>query len=114
MHLDATRIPSSDTFRQLIRAYRETGAKRVYVTEFDIDFSNFRGEETEKQALKVRAYGEMLRVALEENIDGFAMFGFTGAAAWHPDGLIFDQIYRPEAAYYAIISELLRYAQTKK
>ncbi len=106
MHLNANRIPSSEVFRQLIRAYRNLGIK-VYITEFDIDFGDFRGSTEDKQLLKAKVYGDMLRVAIEEQVDGFAMFGFSGIAAWHPDGLIFDEESQPTVAFYSVASVLL-------
>ncbi len=66
MHLDANNIPSPEIFRQLIEMYKQLGVK-VYVTEFDIDFSNFKGTEADKQILKAKVYGKMLDVALQEN-----------------------------------------------
>jgi endo-1,4-beta-xylanase len=106
MHLNASRIPSPEVFRQLIRAYRNLGIK-VYITEFDIDFGDFRGSTQDKQLLKAKVYGDMLRVAIEEQVDGFAMFGFSGIAAWHPDGLIFDEKSQPTIAFYSVASVLL-------
>ena len=90
MHLNASMIPSPEVFRQLIKTYKNLGVK-VYITEFDIDFGDFHGSTQDKQLLKTKVYRDMLRVAIEEQVDGFAMFGFSGIAAWHPDGLIFDE-----------------------
>jgi endo-1,4-beta-xylanase len=106
MHLNANRIPSPEVFRQLIRAYKNLGIK-VYITEFDIDFGDFRGSTQDKQLLKAKVYGDMLRVAIEEQVDGFAMFGFSGIAAWHPDGLILDEKSQPTIAFYSVASVLL-------
>jgi endo-1,4-beta-xylanase len=111
MHLNANNIPSPEVFRELIRTYKKLGI-RVYITEFDIDFGDFRGSIQDKQLLKAEVYRNMLRVAMEEEVDGFAMFGFSGVAAWHPDGLIFDENSQPTAAFYAVASEL--YQQTIK
>jgi len=107
MHLNANNIPSPEVFRELIRTYKKLGV-RVYITEFDIDFEDFRGSIEDKQLLKAKVYRNMLRVAMEEEVDGFAMFGFSGVAAWHPDGLIFDENSQPTAAFYAVASELYR------
>jgi len=106
MHLNANRIPSPEVFRRLVRVYKNLGVG-VYVTEFDIDFGDFRGSTQDKQLLKAKVYGDMLRVAIEEKVDGFAMFGFSGIAAWHPDGLIYDEKSRPTAAFYSVASVLL-------
>jgi endo-1,4-beta-xylanase len=106
MHLNASMIPSPEVFRQLIKTYKNLGVK-VYITEFDIDFGDFRGSTQDKQLLKAKVYGDMLRVAIEEQVDGFAMFGFSGIAAWHPDGLIFDEKSQPTVAFYSVASVLL-------
>ena len=49
----------------------------------------------------------MFQVALEGQVDGFATFGFSGAAAWHPDGLLFDARYQPSPAFYTVASDLI-------
>jgi endo-1,4-beta-xylanase len=106
MHLNANNIPSPEIFRELIRTYKKLGV-RVYITEFDIDFGDFHGSIQDKQRLKAEVYRNMLRVAMEKEVDGFAMFGFSGVAAWHPDGLIFDEGSRPTAAFYSVASVML-------
>lgn len=113
MHLRAKKLPPPTVFGQLIDIYKQMGLK-VYITEFDIDFDGFAGTEVEKQQLKARIYQQMLRVAIERQVDAFLMFGFTGVAAWHPDGLIFDRSYRPEGAFYAIASEFLQFTANQK
>jgi GH35 family endo-1,4-beta-xylanase len=109
MHLDINNIPSDDVIKKLINLYKTAGLK-VYITEFDIDFSNFSGSEIQKQQLKAYIYQRIIRVAMNEAVDGFIMFGFTADAAWHPDSMLFNNNYAPTPAFYSFISELLNFS----
>jgi endo-1,4-beta-xylanase len=99
-------FPSPQVFDQLVKAYKNLGIP-VYVTEFDMDMSGVPGSPEQKEMFKAKTYQQMLRVAAQNRVDSFLMFGFTGDAAWHPEGLLFDKLYQPEPAFYAVESVLV-------
>jgi endo-1,4-beta-xylanase len=109
MHLDGTRPPQRDSIIKNMRRFGELGVK-VYVTEFDVNMSEVRGDRPGKEVKQAAIYHDMLRACLESGVcPSFAILGITDRESWYNElgvkdamPLIFDRDYRPKPAYYAL------------
>lgn len=87
---------------------------QVQITEMDVQIQRAGGTLPEKLAEQANIYRDMLAVCLEvTKCTAFEMWGFTDRYSWiyastgHADApLIFDSLYHPKPAYFALLAEL--------
>jgi len=114
MHLLGPPPPAAD----LAANIKRLGALglEVHVTELDVAIQDIQGTEAEKLAEQARIYREVLETCLSQPAcKAFVMWGFTDAHTWipwftkHPDApLIFDAMYQPKPAYFAMREALAK------
>ncbi len=107
MHLTLGTAPKPEDVQRNIRRLGELGLQ-VHITEMDIRLpANASDDLFTAQA---NMYREYLKVCLAEtNCTALVMWGFTDRYSWIPDAnpgfdhaLIFDKLYRPKPAYFAL------------
>jgi endo-1,4-beta-xylanase len=121
-HTLGYRLPDPALLAERFRILKSLGVE-VRITEFDINIDTVGSLEgvplQERLALQAQYYKAYLDVCLAApNCTGFQSWGFTDKYTWYADPnnpyaspearpLMFDTLYRPKPAYYALRDALL-------
>lgn len=106
-----------------MRAFADLGLE-VHITELDVRLPvNSKGEASAKDLeLQAQSYGEVVQVCLAvRGCKAIQVWGFSDARSWIPRlfpgygaGTLFDEEYRPKAAYTAVIDALSQAVRTDR
>jgi len=110
MHIDGTRPPNKQAVINNMRRFGSLGVQ-VYITEFDVNMSNVKGSDKEKDKKEADIYYQMMRACIESQVcHSFSILGITDKETWYnylgtasdARPLPFDQHYNPKPAYWAL------------
>ncbi|ADN02828.1 endo-1,4-beta-xylanase [Spirochaeta thermophila] len=111
LHLMAEHPLNEEALRANIQRFRELGLS-VSFTEVDVRIK--LPVTPEKEAAQKAIYESLLRIALEEDVSCFVMWGYTDANSWIPGSFpgygsahIFDEKLTPKPVYFAM-QEILK------
>jgi endo-1,4-beta-xylanase len=113
MHISLNSYPNAQDVLANMQRLAALGLE-VQITEMDVKTQDNARPMQAKLAAEAQLYGEMLHTCLSVTVcTAFVMWGFTDAHSWipaftgHPDyPLIFDAVYRPKPAYFALAQAL--------
>jgi endo-1,4-beta-xylanase len=99
---------SPQVFIDWVKKYQALGLQ-VFVTEFDVNMTGFKGTKAEEETWQATQYHDYLQAALDAGIDNFTIFGLTDSTSWytvtnrpHADALMLNGDYTPKPAYFAV------------
>jgi endo-1,4-beta-xylanase len=110
MHLDGAHPPDKQAVIDNMRRFGALGVG-VYVTEFDVNMSNVKASDKEKDQKEADIYYQMMRACIESQVcHSFSILGITDKETWYnymPSSadarpLPFDKHYNPKPAYWAL------------
>jgi endo-1,4-beta-xylanase len=111
MHISGTNTPSRKDVETNMRRFAKLGLK-VYVTEFDVNMHDTKGNKKEREKLQAYIYSEMLGACLDVGPDICPNFGYLGLIdrqSWYNDiglkdanPLMFRDDYTPKPAFYSV------------
>ncbi len=113
MHISLNSYPNQKDVLANMQRLAALGLE-VQITEMDVKTQDDARPMQAKLAAQAQLYGEMLQTCLSVTAcTAFVMWGFTDAHSWipaftgRPDyPLIFDALYRPKPAYFALVQAL--------
>ena len=111
MHLDGAKPPSKDDIISTMRSY----GLPVYVTEFDVNLRNVKGDQEQRFAVQAEIYRNSLEACIEsavcnhfvifQTVDKYSVWETMPSLPFYStnaDPTPFDDEMRPKPAYYAI------------
>lgn len=116
MHISNEKPPSKVEVVANMRRFAKLGVK-IYVTEFDVNMHNFKGDSDQRDKRQAQIYSDMLGACLEVGPTICPNFGFLGLIdrqSWYSGlgitdayPLLFRDDYTPKTAFYAIRDRLI-------
>ena len=99
---------SPQIFIDWVKKYQALGLQ-VFVTEFDVNMTGFKGTKAEEDTWQANQYRDYLQAALDAGIDNFTIFGLTDSTSWYTvtnrpnaNALMLNGDYTPKPAYFAV------------
>jgi endo-1,4-beta-xylanase len=108
MHIDATYPPKKEDVIKNMQRFNAIGVK-TYITEFDVNLNQVKGDATVRNRLQSQIYYDMARACIEsKSCPSFAQLGITDKETWYNDlgwtksePLMFDRKYHTKPDFYA-------------
>lgn len=116
MHIDGTNPPTEASVIANMNRFAALGVE-TYVTEFDVNMSDVKGTQQNREQKEANIYYQMMRACIEANAcHSFSILGISDAETWYnylgttpnADPLPFDSSYNPKPAFNALRQALLQ------
>jgi endo-1,4-beta-xylanase len=108
MHINAVNPPKKENVIKNMQRFNAIGVK-TYVTEFDVNLNEVKGDDSYRNKLQSQIYYDMARACIESgSCPSFAQLGLTDKETWYNDlgwtksqPLMFDNKYHIKPAFYS-------------
>ncbi len=108
MHIAGDKPPNKQDVISNMQRFAQLGVD-VYVTEFDVNMTNVKASDHQREQIEAQIYYDMVRACIESKAcHSFAQLGITDKNSWYnemgyknSEPLMFNNRYRPKPAFYS-------------